>query len=345
MGFTRNWVVGALILLAAPLTGTRAGQSAPVWPPSPDTGMVIAGRWMDQAEQALDHPPCDLADRICATGVHGFAHAAVDMVAALSDCVQTGGCQADMAALEARTDALEKRAKAVDARLEVISPDFATQDLVDRWHMLPTAETAERLWRRVRGDVERDACPPTQPLCVEGELLALWAADQISRSTPNCFALDGQARQACMIDMVRRVGRVDAFDQGRLRHIMAAIGGWPDALTWGSRASQMAWLIVQHADPTPAFQRHLLPVIKSAVDAGRTPPAHYAYLYDRVAVKKAGGRQLYGTQGRCDDKSHTWGPDPVADPAHLDQRRVAIGLTPEADYQAQLNRVCRGELH
>ena len=52
-----------------------------------------------------------------------------------------------------------------------------------------------------------------------------------------------------------------------------------------------------------------------------------AYFYDRVALE-AHLKQLYGTQF----DTRTNAPLPLADPAHVDERRAAVGLPSLADY-------------
>ncbi len=69
--------------------------------------------------------------------------------------------------------------------------------------------------------------------------------------------------------------------------------------------------------------------------AGETSARDQAYLEDRVRVH-AGRPQLYGTQFTYDQDQLK--PHPIEDPEHLDRRRAAVGLTPFADYEAQIHR-------
>ncbi|MFD0821754.1 DUF6624 domain-containing protein, partial [Micromonospora zhanjiangensis] len=105
-----------------------------------------------------------------------------------------------------------------------------------------------------------------------------------------------------------------------------------------AEAAGAAWLLAQHADQDPEFQRRCRSLLDHAVRAGEADPAHLAYLTDRVR-RAAGEPQLYGTQ--------FWhGPDgrgplvvqPVEDPARLDERRRAVGLGPFAEYEEAMRR-------
>jgi hypothetical protein len=58
--------------------------------------------------------------------------------------------------------------------------------------------------------------------------------------------------------------------------------------------TQAAWLLIQHADHDPAFQRACLELLGHAVHAGEADATYHAYLTDRVLL--AEGKQLYRTQ-------------------------------------------------
>lgn len=93
------------------------------------------------------------------------------------------------------------------------------------------------------------------------------------------------------------------------------------------------WLVVQHCDQHPDFQRAVLPVMDQEVKKGNANPSNYALLYDRVQVN-AGLPQLFGTQvvyevetsGRAILKIG------LLDSASVDQRRKAYQLEPLKDY-------------
>ncbi len=121
-----------------------------------------------------------------------------------------------------------------------------------------------------------------------------------------------------------RYGVMDCPNTEWLRRQLAQIG-WFDIPTYGEEADGTAWLIVQHADRSPEFQREVLALLQG-LPKEKTSQRHVAYLWDRVA-RAQGKPQRYGTQGSCEPDG-SWKPFEVEDPAHLDERRVALGMTP-----------------
>ncbi|NUR82915.1 MAG: hypothetical protein HOY71_02375 [Nonomuraea sp.] len=112
--------------------------------------------------------------------------------------------------------------------------------------------------------------------------------------------------------------------------------GWPLRSQVGEEGALAAWLLAQHADAAPAVQRELHAAMARALAAGEASPAHFAYLEDRVRVN-AGRPQLYGTQfhGQGDG----FAPQPIEDPARLDERRASVGLEPFAEYEAFIRAI------
>ncbi|HUW24109.1 MAG TPA: DUF6624 domain-containing protein [Patescibacteria group bacterium] len=102
----------------------------------------------------------------------------------------------------------------------------------------------------------------------------------------------------------------------RLKEIIQEIG-WPTINKVGSEASWAAWLIVQHADHDPQFQKECLNLIEMAFQRKDVHPVNLAFLTDRVA-KNFGQEQTYGTNRKA----------LIKDPDYLDDRRRSIGLLP-----------------
>lgn len=119
--------------------------------------------------------------------------------------------------------------------------------------------------------------------------------------------------------------RADSANQSRLRAIVKEFG-WPTQPMVGAKASEGAWLIAQHADNDPAFQRTTLATITPLSERGLVPKAHVAYLYDRISRP-----QRFGTQGACIGKGK-WEPREIADAALVEERRKAMDLEPLAEY-------------
>jgi len=98
----------------------------------------------------------------------------------------------------------------------------------------------------------------------------------------------------------------------------------------GEDGSYIFWIIVQHCDHNPAFQKEVLKAMKAHVDVGNANGKDYAYLVDRVKVNN-GEKQIYGTQLIYSDDFWV-SPRPLEDSIDVDQRRIAVGLIPLKEY-------------
>lgn len=121
--------------------------------------------------------------------------------------------------------------------------------------------------------------------------------------------------------------RIDAENTDRLRRILSE-HGWPGRSLVGEPHD--AWLIAQHADQDPAFQREALDVLTDAVARGEARPREFAYLTDRVRVNE-GREQVFGTQMRPDENGMPV-PQPIEDPERVEERRADVGLEPFDQY-------------
>ncbi len=123
--------------------------------------------------------------------------------------------------------------------------------------------------------------------------------------------------------------RIDVANTDRLREIVSQYG-WPGRSLVGDEGAHNAWLIAQHADRQLDFQREALELLADAVRRGDAAKRDLAYLTDRVRMNE-GREQVYGTQ-IADVRDGNGVPWPVEDPANLDARRAAVGLSPFAEY-------------
>ena len=105
--------------------------------------------------------------------------------------------------------------------------------------------------------------------------------------------------------------------------------GWPGASLVGDDGAHAAWLLAQHADVDPVFQRRCLDLLAAAVRAGEATERELAYLTDRVLLAE-GQAQVYGTQ--VTRRGDAWVPQNLRDAAGVDERRAAVGLEPLAEY-------------
>lgn len=127
--------------------------------------------------------------------------------------------------------------------------------------------------------------------------------------------------------------RVDDHSKKTGNEIMALIDryGFPTQKTVGIGGVYAAFMLVQHADLDPEFQRKTLREVKALYEKHDVPGAIYAYLEDRVRVAE-GRNQIFGTQiaGGFDAKELV--VRPVEDPTDLDARRAAASMPSEKDY-------------
>lgn len=122
----------------------------------------------------------------------------------------------------------------------------------------------------------------------------------------------------------------DLADQRLLKTMMPA-RGWFVRSRYGEKAATAAFLIVQHAVNDPALMRDALARMKPLVAGGEVRGPDYALLHDRISLEFDHKPQLYGSQVAC--SGGKWVPSDLADPAHLDARRKAMGFDKsEAEY-------------
>ena len=139
------------------------------------------------------------------------------------------------------------------------------------------------------------------------------------------------------IGLIERLRRIDEFNTETLKSMLEGREWFRDDKD-GKDAAYNAWLIVQHADRNPEFQRTILPLIEAALGTPGTSNQNYAYLHDRIAIAE-GRPQLYGTQGRCVDLG-IWEPYEIIDEAQVDIRRADMDLDTVADNITRLKDRC-----
>lgn len=115
--------------------------------------------------------------------------------------------------------------------------------------------------------------------------------------------------------------------------------GYPGVAQVGEESAHNFWLLVQHADAYPSFQRQVLKSMLPEVKRKNTSPVDYAYLTDRVAIN-AGQLEEYGTQVTY--KGPGLGnavPKSLRDPKNVDKRRAAIGMEPLQQYLDRMSNM------
>lgn len=107
--------------------------------------------------------------------------------------------------------------------------------------------------------------------------------------------------------------------------------GFPGYDKVGKDGSKNFWLLVQHSDKHPEFQKKVLQAMNKEVKKENAIPGDYAYLYDRVKVN-AGKKQKFGTQVSYDSTGRPFPTIGLIDSANVDNFRKAYDLVPLKDY-------------
>jgi Family of unknown function (DUF6624) len=128
------------------------------------------------------------------------------------------------------------------------------------------------------------------------------------------------------------VSQVDAENLPWLKKVIAEIG-WPGRSAVGEDGAAAAWLLTQHADSDPAFQRQCLDLLAMAAEQGEATKAQVAYLTDRVLLAE-GKPQEFGTQAT--GRNGQWVPCRLRDPDNVDHRRAAMSLGSLAENLARI---------
>jgi hypothetical protein len=101
----------------------------------------------------------------------------------------------------------------------------------------------------------------------------------------------------------------------------------------GKDGSTHFWLLVQHCDKYPEFQKKILKAMDVEVKRANANAKDYAYLYDRVKIN-AGQKQLFGTQLTYETQTtgRAYPKIGLADSANIDRLRKKYDLPPLKDY-------------
>src|SRR5437899_7564184 len=148
---------------------------------------------------------------------------------------------------------------------------------------------------------------------LRAELLRRQAADQEMRMRWIELMRDASLGQPPSTEALELSQQVAAIDEENTAwfHGVVREHGWLDRSLLGEEAAHAAWLLVQHADQDPDFQRECLDLLHMAVEAGEGSAQELAYLTDRVLLAE-GKPQRYGTQFTAG--ATAWEPQPLEDP-------------------------------
>jgi hypothetical protein len=131
-----------------------------------------------------------------------------------------------------------------------------------------------------------------------------------------------------------KITRQDAKSTKMIKSIIQEIG-WPTISKVGEKASQAAWLLVQHADKDLGFQKECLELMKATIEDVRL--SDIAFLTDRIRMSE-GQPQLYGTQFIPAADGLTYVPYDIEDANNVDIRRREMGLKTLEENTAQINK-------
>jgi len=93
----------------------------------------------------------------------------------------------------------------------------------------------------------------------------------------------------------------------------------------GKEGSKNFWMIVQHSDHNPDFQKKVLDKMKIEVKKGNAKSNNYAFLVDRVNENQ-GDKQIYGTQVSYNSRTGQAYIKNLADSLMVNKRRKEMGL-------------------
>lgn len=164
---------------------------------------------------------------------------------------------------------------------------------------------------------------------IQKSIANTWRDDQIARQVYIALQTDSRTGDAYWASRLAtaHVTMIDARATRLMRDLLDQ-WDWIDRDRFGAKVSDYAWLLVQHADHHPEFQKLALSRMAPYLSGGGIKKANYAFLFDRVAVN-AGRMQRFGTQPVWDCT-----PDgqlklqPVEDSERLDERRASLDMKP-----------------
>jgi len=183
------------------------------------------------------------------------------------------------------------------------------------------------------------------------ELLVRVDKDQAARKTAIAWVAEHGAdgiidenalteeEKATHASLWAEVARIDVENTAWLRDVVDG-HGWLTYSDVGRDGAGAAWLMVQHADANPSFQRQCLDLM-TGLPRDEVSQENVAYLTDRVLIAE-GENQIYGTQFVV--REGEWVPLNLEDEENVDSRRAEVGLPPLDEYREMIEAMARGDL-
>ena len=119
------------------------------------------------------------------------------------------------------------------------------------------------------------------------------------------------------------LSQVDTENTERLGKIGERYG-WPTYSLVEMDGANAAWLLVQHADQSPKFQRKCIDLM-AKLPRDEISQEHFACLTDRVLLAED-KKQIYGYGPQFTLENGRWRPLPLKDEANVNFRRAEVGL-------------------
>lgn len=107
--------------------------------------------------------------------------------------------------------------------------------------------------------------------------------------------------------------------------------GYPGYDLVGEKAEQAYWVMVQHSDFDPEFQKKVLVELEKQVQKDNANSRNFGLLTDRVKIN-TGQKQIYGTQVTYISEKCQAIPKPLEDSTNVNKRRAEVGLPPIEEY-------------
>jgi uncharacterized protein DUF6624 len=171
-----------------------------------------------------------------------------------------------------------------------------------------------------------------------------YTMSEIQAELEDMYDLDGQLVRASFGEnghdesTVSTIRTIDQAHAARLKEIVEHVG-WPTRNMVGLKATQAAYMVIQHAGDDSAFQNQCLALMVDLVEDGELPASYVALLTDRIRVFQ-GEPQVFGTQmAMASDEHGMLVPTPtvpIEDPEHLDDRRKLMGMPPHGEFASAI---------
>ena len=185
-----------------------------------------------------------------------------------------------------------------------------------------------------RSDDMPDSTDPKY-LELRGELLQRNAADRTVRTSfikwikthgSNALSERERLRESERDELDHLLATMQDTDHENTQWLKTVVQqyGWPTRTMVGKKGANAAWVLVQHADAEPQFQRQCLDLM-TKLPKEEVSQQDFGRLTDRVLIAE-GKKQIYGTFHHIVDGKLL--PFPIEDEANVEKRRVNLGFPP-----------------